>query len=287
MAKVKAYNKHSVLLHIFNTKVAAGSRIGDDIHFTLADVSNGITATGGTKPTSTSNFVLDLTRKKNPITSRLPQQIIDNGYDLRKKTGRVPGSDSDNYCGTFVYRGKDEHGNTIPIQDWLEWDEPERTITITNVVPDIVQQFISDDEASLFSVMDYCNVLSTVFGTTIYRVQSPMKWQPNEIDGYYVGKRGRNTVVYPVEAKAISTGDDINLVQMYGQYKTFIRKYSRDDLSLIVRPVAAKMEESGMLLALLEVNPLYNTTDNKDANMFNITEVVRVVLDPPVSNWKR
>lgn len=287
MAKVKAYNKHNVLLHIFNTKVAEGSRIGDDIHFTLADVNNGITATGGTKPASISNFVLDLTRKKNPITSRLPQHIIDYGYDLRKKTGRVPGSDSDNYCGTFVYRGKDEYGNTIPIQDWLEWDEPERTITVTNIVPDIVQQFISDDEASLFSVMDYCNVLSTVFGTTIHRVQSPMKWQPNEIDGYYVGRRGRNIVVYPVEAKAISTGDDINLVQMYGQYKTFISKYSRDDLSLVVRPIAAKMEETGMLLALLEVNPLYNTTGNRDANMFNITEVVRVVLDPPISNWKR
>lgn len=287
MARVKAYNKHSVLLHIFNSKIADGCRVGDDIHFTLAEVNNGITATGGTKPASISNFVLDLTRRKAPITSRLPQQIIDLGYDLRKKTGPVPGSDSDNYCGTFVYRGKDEHGNTIPIQDWLEWDEPERTITISNVVPDLVQQFISDDEASLFSVIDYCNVLSTVFGTTIHRVQSPMKWQPNEIDGYYVGQRGRNTIVYPVEAKAISTGDDINLVQMYGQYKTFISKYSRDDLSLVVRPVAAKMEETGMLLALLEVNPLYNTTGNRDANMFNITEVVRVVLDPPISNWKR
>lgn len=287
MPREKAYNKHDVLLHIFNEKISEGCRVGDDIHFTLADVNAGIAATGGKKPTSISNFVLDLTRKKAPISSRLPQQIIDLGYDLRKKTGRAPGTAVKNYCGTFVYRGKDADGNTIALQDWLEWDEPERTITIPNTVPELVQRFISDDEASLFSVIDYCNVLSKVFDTDIYRVQSPMKWQPNEIDGYYVGKAGRNVVVYPVEAKAISTGDDINLVQMYGQYQTFIRKYSRDDLSLVVRPVAAKMEENGMLLALLEVNPLYNTTGNRDANMFIVTEVVRVVLDPPINNWKR
>ena len=89
-------------------------------------------------------------------------------------------------------------------------------ITVTNNVPDIVIPFISNDEASLFSVIDYCDILSIVLKQEVKRVQSPMKWQPNEIDGYYVAKNARNTFVYPVEAKAISTSDDINLVQIYG-----------------------------------------------------------------------
>jgi hypothetical protein len=43
----------------------------------------------------------------------LPAHVIQYGYDLRKKTGRAPGTDGDNYCGTFVFRGFDENGNTI------------------------------------------------------------------------------------------------------------------------------------------------------------------------------
>lgn len=54
------------------------------------------------------------------------------------------------------------------------------------------------------------------------RVQNPMKWQPNEIDGLYMSADGKT--IYPVEAKAVSTGDDINLEQMPGQYKTITVK---------------------------------------------------------------
>lgn len=283
MARRKNYDKHTVLQHIFDSKITAGHSIGDDIDFTLAEVGAAIVATGGTRPASISNFVLDLTRRDKGISSRLPQPIINHGYDLRKKTGK-------GMCGTFIYRGFDEHGHTIPLYDWLVWENPDRSVTISNIVPPLVQRYISNDEASLFSVIDYCDVLTQVFGsadTPILRVQSPMKWQPNEIDGYYISESGRNTIVYPVEAKAISTEDDINLAQMYGQYKTFIAKYARDGLSFKVRPVAVKMESDGMLLALLEKNPLYDENTNKTAKMFNIEEVVKVVLDPPINNWQR
>ena len=114
-----------------------------------------------------------------------------------------------------------------------------------------------------------------------------MKWQPNEIDGYYVAETSRNIYVYPVEAKAVSTSDDINLVQLYGQYQTFITKYKRNDFNLIVRPIAAKMEPTGMLLAVLDHNPLYDAKRNKDAAMFNIIEIVRVRLDSPLTAWQK
>lgn len=272
---------------MFHKKTNNGTtHIGENIDFTLREVGEGIVATGGTAPTSWSNFVLDLTRKNNTINQRLPADVIQYGYDLRKKTGRVPGSDSDNYCGTFVYRGFDEAGYTIPIQDWIQWGEPDREIIVKNRVPELVQQFISNDEASLFSVIDYCDILSIVLGQKIYRVQSPMKWQPNEIDGYYIARDTRNIFVYPVEAKAVSTSDDINLVQIKGQYDTFVRKYTRNDFNLIVRPIAAKMEATGMLLAILEHNALYNPELNGDASMFSIIEVVRVKLDSPIHAWE-
>ena len=283
----KNYNKMDVLEYLFMKKTNDGTKdIGKDIDFTLKEVGEGIVATGGTPPTSWSNFVLDLTRKKNAINQRLPRNVIQFGYDLRKKTGRVSGSTRDNYCGTFVYRGFDEHGETVPIQDWLEWGIPDRVITVENKVPELVRSFISNDEASLFSVIDYCDILSIVLNQEVLRVQSPMKWQPNEIDGYYIAQSNRNIFVYPVEAKAVSTADDINLVQINGQYNVFIEKYKRNSFSLIVRPIAARMEKDGMLLAILEHNPMYDPTHNREANMFNITDIVKVKLDPPLAAWQ-
>lgn len=247
MAKRKPYDKMAVLEYVFDRKTENGTKcLQCDIDFTLKEVGEGIVATGGIPPTSWSNFVLDLTRKRSSIERRLPESIIKRGYDLRKKTGPVPGGD--NYCGTFVFRGFDDEGKTIPIHDWLEWGCPDRSVTVKNRVPELVRRFISNDEASMFSVIDYCDILSVVLEQKVMRVQAPMKWQPNEIDGYYVSQNARNIFVYPVEAKAASTSDDINLVQMYGQYNVFIEKYKRNSFSLIVRPIAARMEKDGMLL---------------------------------------
>ena len=92
-----------------------------------------------------------------------------------------------------------DEGNTIPIQDWLEWGEPDREVMVENRVPELVRQFISNDEASLFSVIDYCDILSIILDQDVYRVQSPMKWQPNEIDGYYIARNARVGRCYPSE----------------------------------------------------------------------------------------
>lgn len=75
--------------------------------------------------------------------------------------------------------------------------------------------------------------------------------------------------------------------RMYGQYQTFITKYKRNDFNLVVRPIAAKMEPTGMLLAVLDHNPLYDAKRNKDAAMFNIIEIVRVRLDSPLAAWQK
>lgn len=282
------YNKHEVLKYIFMQKTQNGTqRIGTDIDFTLKEVGDGIIATGGIPPTSWSNFVLDLTRKRNTISQRLPAEVISFGYDLRKKTGKVPGNQNEKFCGTFVYRGKDDAGHTIPIQDWLEWGTVDRVIEVdSNEIPELVRRFISNDEASLFSIIDYCDILSKVLNQTVYRVQSPMKWQPNEIDGFYAAQDARNTFIYPVEAKAVSTQDDINIVQINGQFNTLVERYTRNNHTLIVRPIAARMESDGVLLAILEHNQFYDPRRNREAQMFNVIEVVKAKLNPPLSAWQ-
>lgn len=282
MEKNESY-KFEILEYIFNSKTNNGKNfIGTDITFTLPEIGKGFEAVGKTKPTSYSNFVLDLTRKNKGIERRLPQAIYSYGYDLRKKTGRVTGTKV-NFCGEFVYTGKDELGNTRELCDWLVWGKPDKKILVNNCVPMIALPHLSNDEPSLFSVIDYCDILTRVLNTNVYRVQSPMKWQPNEIDGYYISENHGNLTVYPVEAKAVSTDDDINLVQMYGQYQTLVKKFAGQKTA-IVRPIAVKMTSTGMMIAILENNAFYSTASKTDP-MFHIHEIIEIELDKKIPSW--
>ncbi len=259
--------KFPMLEHIFAQKTQNGTvGIGQNITFTLKDVSNGYRACGIDEPASISNTVLDLTRQNRGIDSRLPQSISSLGYDLRKKTG--PGPDG-NYCGEFVFVGV---GNVI--RSWLQWDSSrERVVNVENKVPTNVLRFISNDEGALFSVIDYCDALSyALYGTSekVLRVQNPMKWQPNEIDGLYMAVDG--STIYPVEAKAVSTGDDINLEQMLGQYKTITAKMP----GVEIVPIAARMKPYGVDLALFTYN-VYELVP---------VEFIKVIISPYISSWQ-
>ena len=240
-------------------------KIGENISFTLIDISNGYKACNISEPASISNTVLDLTRKDKGIKSRLPDSIISYGYDLKKKTGS---SDNGSFCGEFVYVGL---GSAL--HSWLIWDEncmDEKVLQ--NMVPLTVQSHISNDEGALFSVIDYCDVFSqALFGEkkTVLRVQNPMKWQPNEIDGLYI--HISDEIFIPVEAKALSTGDDINLEQMLGQYQTFLKKRPNHR----VMPVAAAMKPYGMDLAILE----------EQAERLVPIKMIRVKIIPKIENW--
>ena len=101
-------------------------------------------------------------------------------------------------------------------------------------MPSKVIHLLGCDEGALFSVIDYCDVLShALFGEphTVIRVQNPMKWQPNEIDGLYFSDHDAGQErLYPVEGKALSTGDAINLEQMLGAYLTMKARVPRAEI---------------------------------------------------------
>ena len=274
--KTYSSKKHPMLEHIFFKKNPKGDTNLEVIAFTLKDIADGYKAIGLNEPASISNTILDLVRQKRPISSRLPASIYGLGYDLRKKTGVSP--DGGSYAGEFIFLGV---GNEI--NSWLEWPEINDSIKISSLgIPSGILEFIRRDEGALFSVIDYCDVFSNLFHkkqNTIIRVQNPLKWQPNEIDGFYFSKEKDHIQLFPVEAKALTTGDDINLEQIQGALQVIVPKYA--DRDIVITPLAVKMISNGILIAEFKsIN-----TKSKAIPLIETFQFHKVVFDPPIEAW--
>lgn len=264
--------KFPVLEYIFNKLTENGTKGMTQNHtFTLKDVSEGYRACNIPEPASISNTILDLTRKRRDIASRLPLSIIEHGYDLRKKTGKT--STGEKYCGEFFYVGV---GNAL--KSWHIWaDEPDERVFVKNNIPKKIAKYLGKDEAALFSAIDYCDALSiAIYGHnhsgTILRIQNPMKWQPNEIDGLYFSDFEGSDTFYPVEAKALSTRDDLNLVQMLGAY--YMIKTKVPDIKVI--PLGIQMIENGMRIGIFR----------EAGDHLEISKYIQVEFDPPIESWQ-
>jgi len=272
--------KHPILEYIFdkyNPKWDTSQKV---IGFTLKDITEGYGACNIPRPTSTSNTILDLCRKKSRITSRVPESIYRLGYDLRKKTGRGP--DSFNYAGEFVYVGV---GNEV--KSWFEWPETFDHVKVisSESLPSEISHFLRTDEGALFSVIDYCDVLSKALYDevkTVYRVQNPMKWQPNEIDGFYLCKSEDELMVFPIEAKALTTRDDINLEQLQGALNTVSSKYSNFSHKLYITPLAIQMVPDGLLIAVFEKCKV-----GQPNLIIKLERTIQVLLKPKIDSWQR
>ncbi|MEB3520684.1 hypothetical protein SM122_09010 [Streptococcus sp. S2(2023)] len=269
---VYSSKKFPVLEAIFN-KYYDQNNPNQNIVFTLNDVNEAYDECRIDKPASISNTILDLTRKDRGIQKRLPQSIINLGYDIRKKTGK---SDSGNLAGEFVYVGL---GNAL--NSWLVFPPvPDETLDIANTVPSLIQHgdLLANDEAALFSVMDYCDILTKVIYSNdidteyqVIRVQNPKKWQPNEIDGLYIDIN--NDILYPCEAKALTTNDDINLEQMWGGYKTVLSKIPNKT----IKPLALVMRNYGLDIGIM--------APNQTNNFLVLEKYVRVNISPTIPSW--
>ncbi|OGN21396.1 MAG: hypothetical protein A2915_00995 [Candidatus Yanofskybacteria bacterium RIFCSPLOWO2_01_FULL_41_34] len=273
--KLKKYSskKHPVLEFIFR-KYYNPKRPQKTIPFYLSDISDGYRANRIPEPVSISNTILDLTRQDRGVDSRLPKSISRLGYDLRKKTGEDQGGHK--YAGEFMLVGV---GNSL--KSWLAWPKNIEEIVIdSSLLPPLVAALIRSDEAGLFSVIDYTGVFSKILHggkREIHRVQNPMKWQPNEIDGFYASQRGRDIDLYPVEAKALTTGDEINLDQLRGGFLTVIEQMKRIGLKADVQQVAIKMIENGINVAIFPINQIPRVPE----------KCYRVKFKPVIHNWQK
>ncbi len=270
--------KFPILEYIFN-KYNPSHEVLDIIEFTLEDISEGYKMCGIKEPASISNTILDLTRKDNGIESRVPESIYKLGYDLRKRTGE--NEQGRNRAGQFVYVGV---GNSL--KSWFKWplEYGEEYIINPNSIPSHLLKFIRNDEGALLSVMDYCDILSKVLENhvcgSVLRVQHPLKFQPNEIDGFYMGHFPDHDVLYPVEAKALTTGDDINLEQMQGAIDMLHKKFK--DYNVYLQPIAARMIENGIQFALFQ-----KLKAGSPSFLLECVKTIKIKFDPVLNIWKK
>lgn len=264
--------KHPILEYIFKKYFNEKGKV-EKIIFYLSDISDGYRKCGISEPVSISNTILDLCRQDRGINSRVPKSISDLGYDLRKKTGQD--ADGRKYAGEFVLVGV---GNAL--KSWLEWP-PESEMQIVTVdsspIPEIVHDLIRPDEGGLFSIIDYSSVFTeTLDSGNVFRIQNPMKWQPNEIDGFYCSYSNKEITIFPVEAKALTTGDEINLDQLQGGYRTVCKHIKKIGLKADIQQIAIKMIKNGILIAKFEKN------ENPEVPK----KVIKVIFDPIIKNWQ-
>jgi len=252
------------------------------IEFTLADISEAyrevevyrIKSDGHKtrikEPASISNTILDLVRQNRGIQGRMPDSLIQCGYDLRKKTGG-------NLAGEFVYVGV---GNEI--NSWMKWTAPSEKIDVSSSpLPNLVLDYLRRDEGALFSVIDYCDVLSqAIYKQTrvLIPVQHPLKWQPNEIDGFYVGVINGIRTLFPIEAKALTTHDEINLDQMLGGVQTISANLRNTHAHII--PLAIKMIKNG-----IQITVFSKSEAGDDVETIQVERTIEVSFIPPIRAW--
>jgi hypothetical protein len=275
--------KHPLLEYIFHKYNPTNDTSLESIPFTLADISEAYRAvqvfridSNGNQvrvqePASISNTILDLVRQNRGIQARIPDSIIELGYDLRKKTGG-------NNAGEFVFVGK---GNEL--SSWLTWSsDPERISIDSSSIPSLALDFIRKDEGALFSVIDYCDVLSqALYGKLgiVVRVQHPLKWQPNEIDGFYAGIVDGVETLFPIEAKALTTHDEINLDQILGGINTI--SLNLQDTHAHIVPMAVKMISNGILIAVFSTCEAGEFVEEVE-----VERTIEVTFNPPINSWQ-
>lgn len=264
--------KHPILEHVFYKAIENVAEAPDEIPFTYEDIYRAMDDLEIERPqqASYSNFVIDLLRRANTIEQRVPDTISQRGYDLDRMPKRKA---RQNFVGRLVrieLKAKDP---------WIVWQEipDEDVIVIPNKVPHSIKPYLGKDEGALLSVMDYCDVLSHALYNapgTVKRVQHPKKWQPGEVDGLYFYDAETPGILYPVEAKALSTGDSVNLAQVEGSYETIKNKIS--DVKIV--PLAIQMIPGGMFIAVFEETP---------AGGLVSTRALKVRIDSPIEAWQK
>ena len=224
-----AYSKPAALEHIFNQKYDSDNP-QPEIPFTREEVRDAIIATDGQVPLNLNNFVKDLTRKGD--SDARSSSATQAGYFLRE--GTHSGS-----MGVF-FQDSGPFAGVISVA--CPSDLVAKPIS-TKISPDILD-LLRPDEGGLLAAIEYGKILDDFFGVpkgTITRVQAPVKVQPNEVDCFFIMKKGNRRIPIPCEAKSKSD-DVITLNQIVGIAAATLQRLMEDDMDFIVPLEAVELK---------------------------------------------
>lgn len=208
-----------------------------------------------------ANVFKDLVR--NGRMPRYLSPVEELGYEIRQVHG---GAEYFNVQMRPELRDVIDLDSSIRCQDWT-----------SKKIPSIPFHLIRTDEGGVLSALEYSGLLSHIFKSDVQRIQSPLKIQPNEVDGCYVWKNDdQEVVMLSIEVK--SKGGDVLLKhQIIGAARGALRKYN--ELLNIVIPVGVKLAKDNSLF----VGIFKAINDQEDP--LEIKEWVRFKLEPTPTQW--
>jgi hypothetical protein len=148
----------------------------------------------------------------------------------------------------------------------------------SNGIPKEVYDLVRTDEGGALSVVEYCGILDLIAGAKVFRVQSPVKVAPNEIDGLYVYEKEGKRTIFTAEAK--SKGSDVILKhQIYGAAEKAL-KFFGEQVDRIV-PLGIKIaRDNTIYVAVFQPFTLENPKPE-------VHEIFRYKIDPIPQQWIR
>ncbi|MCI0465140.1 MAG: hypothetical protein L0Z62_50100 [Gemmataceae bacterium] len=172
-------------------------------------------------------------------------------YNLRSRSGLPPELIEAGYT-TIAMRGSGQYALVME-EDKIEIPADVPVVGVSTApIPDTIRDIIRADEQSILSAMNYLDIVSDFMGRKAHHLQAHLRTtgslgQQVEADDVWVAvveaPSGERTVL-PIEAKAV--GERLGLHQMISTIDAVLKKYP--GIPLI--PLAAKLEESGLLLLI-------------------------------------
>jgi hypothetical protein len=268
-----SYSKPAALEYIFIHKFDPQNP-QQEIPFTRDEVRNAIIATGGAVPLNLNNFVKDLTR--TGASDARSSSAREAGYFLREGT----------HTGSIGVFFRDSGPLAGAIAVICPGDLEPKKITLS--LPSETHDLLRPDEGGLLAVLEYGHLLDDFFDMpqgTIKRVQSPVKVQPHEVDGFFVMKQGHRRIPIPCEAK--SQGNDvITLSQIVGVAAAALQRLLEDDMAEVI-PIGAKIESNGdVFIARFPECTIGDLLGlNAKLTASSVVKQVRYRLDPKPPKW--
>ena len=114
-------------------------------------------------------------------------------------------------------------------------------------VDSLIWENVRDDEGGCLSIIKETGLLDDFFDVkpgSVRFIQSPVKLQPTEIDGIFVGELPEGRVFLPCEAKSRKGRDALNMNQVIGGAASALDNFMREGYAGVI-PLGAKILPDG------------------------------------------